>query len=221
MQAALALIPPREHDVVHLTAVAMAATMAGDPGARDATLRAMKAALASPHGHTHTLGIGWPLVWLEEYELARSFIARSVAIQREGGFLSYLPQALLATAELDFRTGRWDQARTDAHEALRLFEESQQPTEAAVASAFLAKLEAVCGEEESARTHAANAQNSDARSGLRTATAYASAALGLLEAGRANYVEAIEHLEAANAISNAGALASHGCSPWRRTWRKR
>jgi DNA-binding CsgD family transcriptional regulator len=208
--AALALIPEGELDVVHLTAVAMASTMAGSVGAREAVHQAMEAAIASPHGHTHTLGIGWPLVWLEEYDLARSFIARSVAIQRKGGFLSYLPQALLAMAELDFRTGHWDQARIDAHEALRLFEESQQPTEAAIASAFLARLEAACGEEQPARAHAAAAHNSDARSGLRAATAYAAAALGVLEMGRAKYPEAIEHFEAADAIVNAGGIGE----PW-------
>ena len=210
VQTALDLIPEREHDVVHLTAMAMAATIAGDPGARDVTLRSMEAAMATPHGHTHTLGIGWPLVWLEEYDLARSFIARSVAIQREGGFLSYLPQALLAMAELDFRTGSWDQSRTNGQEALRLFEESQQPTEAAMASSFLARLEAVCGEEESARAHASAALNSDARYGLRAATAYSGSALGLLEMGRSTYPEAIERFEQASAICNVGGIGE----PW-------
>jgi DNA-binding CsgD family transcriptional regulator len=207
VQQALDLIPEGEHDVVHMTAMAMASTLAGDPGAREATLRAMEAAMSAPNGHTHTLGIGWPLVWLEEYDLARSFIARSVAIQREGGFLSYLPQALLAMSELDFRTGNWDQARTNGQEAFRLFEESQQPTEAAMASSFLARLEAVCGEEGSARAHASAAVNSDARYGLRAATAYARSALGLLEMGSS---EAIEHFEAASAICDAGGIGE----PW-------
>jgi hypothetical protein len=51
---------------------------------------------------------------LEEYELAAAFLGRSVEIQREGGFLAYLPQALLPLAELEYRTGHWDDARLHA-----------------------------------------------------------------------------------------------------------
>jgi tetratricopeptide (TPR) repeat protein len=166
----------------------------------------MDAAIAAPHGHTHTLGIGWPLVWLEEYEQARAFISRSVDIQQEGGHLAYLPQALLALAELDFRTGRWDLARINASEALRLFEEGQQPTEAAVASALLARLEAASGDDEAARHHAAAAEGSDVRSGLQAATAYAAAAIGLLGLGQGNYLDAIEHLRRARAIAISGGI---------------
>jgi DNA-binding CsgD family transcriptional regulator len=207
---ALTLVPESERDLVHLASVAMTRTMAGHPGARDAVLLAMEAAIAAPHGHTHTLGIGWPLVWLEEYELARAFISRSVDIQREGGHLAYLPQALLALAELDFRTGRWDLARLNASEALRLFEEGQQPTEAAIASALLARLAAVCGDDEAARRYAATAEASDLRSGLRAATAHAEAAIGLLDLGQGHYLDAIEHLRQARAVAISGGIGE----PW-------
>lgn len=213
VRAALELVPQIERDVVHLASVAMTSVMAGSPGARGATLQAMDSAIAVPHGHTHTLGIGWPLVWLEEYEPARAFITRSVELQRAGGHLAYLPQALLAMAELDFRTGRWEEARTNVGEALRLFDEGEQPTEAAVASALLARLEAACGEAEAARAHADAALRSDLHSGLRAATAYAGAALGLLELGAGNYATAIDHLQQARLISEAGGIGEPGVVP--------
>jgi DNA-binding CsgD family transcriptional regulator len=206
VEQALELVPEIERDVVHLASVAMTAAMAGAFGARAAALQAMDAAMVSPHGHTHTLGIGWPLVWLEEYEPARAFITRSVELQRAGGHLAYLPQALLPMAELDFRTGRWDLARTTAAEALRLFVEGQQPTEAAVASAMLARLEAACGDGEAARAHAAEATRTDLSSGLRAATAHAESALGLLELGQGNNSKAIDHLQEARLLAEAGGI---------------
>jgi DNA-binding CsgD family transcriptional regulator len=206
VERALELVPEIERDVVHLASVAMTAVMAGAPGARAATLQAMDSAMLSPHGHTHTLGIGWPLVWLEEYEPARAFITRSVDLQRAGGHLAYLPQALLPMAELDFRTGGWDLARTNAAEALRLFEEGQQPTEAAVASAMLARLEAACGDADAARAHAAAAERTDLSSGLRAATAHAESALGLLELGMGNHLRAIDHLQEARFLAEVGGI---------------
>lgn len=210
---ALVLLREHEHDLVHLVAVGMTRTMTGDLGARDAVLRAMHTAIATPHGHTHTLGIGWPLVWLEEYEQARAFISRSVQIQREGGHRAYLPQALLPLAELDLRTGRWDRALINASEALRLFDEEQQPTEAAVASALLARLEAASGADDVARRHAAAAVGSDIRFGLRTATAFAEAALGLLDLGRGHLLEAVEHLKQARAVAVRGGIGEPNLLP--------
>ena len=113
----------------------------------------MAAAAKAPHGHAHTLGIAWPLVWLEEYELARQVTDRAIAVQREAGFLLYLPQSLLPRAELDFRTGNWDAALAEASEALALFEETGQPAEAAAASAVLARMEAARGNADECRAH--------------------------------------------------------------------
>ena len=189
VEEALALLPTSERNLVHLSALGMVTTMAGEPTARDWVLAAAESAFVSVHGHMHTLGIGWPLVWLEDYERAYGFITRSVSIQRQGGHLAYLPQALLALAEVDYRTGRWEPARSHAEEALRLFQEGEQPTEAAVASAYLARLEAVSGYDEAAVRHASEAIEGDLRSGLQAASAFASAALGLLALGRGRYDE--------------------------------
>ncbi|HJU80263.1 MAG TPA: AAA family ATPase [Acidimicrobiia bacterium] len=210
VEQALALVPEGERDVVHHAAIAMAQTMAGHPEARNSARAAAKAAIASPYGHIHSLGIGWPLVWLEEYELANAFIKRSVEIQRSGGFLAYLPQALLPLAELEFRTGSWDNARLHAEEALGLFDELLQPTEKAFASSLLARIEAAFGDEESSRAHARSALDSDVRSGLRAATANAKGALGFLEVGLGNYQAASEHLEESRNLFELGGTAE----PW-------
>jgi DNA-binding CsgD family transcriptional regulator len=207
---ALRLVPEADYELVHLASVAMTRTMAGHQGARRALLKALDAAMAAPHGHTYTLGIGWPLVWLEEYERARAFISRSTNIQTEGGHLAYLPQALLPLAELDYRTGRWDVARANASEAFRLFTESQQPTEAAVAATLLARLAAATGDHDEVQHFVDIAAASDLSSGLKAATAHAEAALGLADLGAGRYLDAVEHLRRVQAITLAGGIGE----PW-------
>jgi DNA-binding CsgD family transcriptional regulator len=172
--------------------------------------RAAQAAISSPHGHIHSLGIGWPLVWLEEYELANAFIKRSIEIQRQGGFLAYLPQALLPLAELEFRTGHWDDARIHVTEALGLSEDLRQPIEASFASSLLSRIEAGFGDEISSRTHARSALDTELRLGLRSATANAKAALGFLEVGLGNYQAALADLEESRNVCEMGGATE----PW-------
>lgn len=210
VERALELLPPGEHDVVHLAALSMSRTVAGRPGARDAALAAAAAAARAPHGHAHTLGIAWPLVWLEEYEEARAVTDRAIAVQREAGFILYLPQSLLSRAELDFRTGNWDAATSAAEEALDLFEETQQPTEAASAAAVLARMEAARGNAEACRRLAQRALACDVEFGLRSSSAHALAALGLLELGARRPEEAIAPLETATRIAALGVVGE----PW-------
>jgi DNA-binding CsgD family transcriptional regulator/energy-coupling factor transporter ATP-binding protein EcfA2 len=210
VEEAVALVPRDQWDLVHLTSLGMVRTMAGHPLARESVMEAMTAAHAAPHGHTHTLGIGWPLLWLEDYEKARAFITRSIASQREGGHLAFLPQALLALGELNYRTGDWSAARDNANEALTLFLEGRQPTEAAIASALLARLDACVGDESAARIHSAAAAKSDVGSGLRAATAHAEAGLGLLALGLGNHLEAIAHFREARLLLVTGGVEE----PW-------
>ncbi|MBM2822853.1 MAG: LuxR family transcriptional regulator [Thermoleophilia bacterium] len=206
----LALLPAGEHDIVHLTALSMSRTVAGRDGARDSALAAAAAAARAPHGHAHTLGIAWPLIWLEEYDVAREVTDRATAIQREAGFLLYLPQSLLPQAELDFRTGRWEIAISAAAEALALFEETQQPTEAASAAAVLARMEAARGNGQECQALAQRALASDVEFGLRSSSAHALAALGLLALGSRRPEEAIAPLETTERILKLGAVGE----PW-------
>ncbi len=210
VERALAILPHDERDVIHLVALSMSQTVAGRNGARDAALAAAAAAALSPHGHAHTLGIAWPLIWLEEYDVAREVTDRAIAVQREAGFLLYLPQALLPHSELDFRTGRWDSAMQAAAEALALFEETQQPSEAAAAAGVLARMHAARGNAEECRALAQRALASDVEFGLRSASAHALAALGLLALGSRRPDEAIAPLESAERIAALGAVGE----PW-------
>jgi DNA-binding CsgD family transcriptional regulator len=207
---ALAILPAGEHELVHLVAMSMSQTAAGRPGARRAALAAAAAAADAPHGHAHTLGIAWPLIWLEEYEAAREVVARALAIQREAGFLLYLPQTLLPLAELDFRTGRWETAIASAREALELFRETHQPTEAASAAAVLARMEAARGNSAACHALVEAALAGDVEFGLRSSSAYALAALGFLELGARRPEEAAASLETAERIASRGAIGE----PW-------
>ena len=210
VERALAILPAGEHEVVHLAALSMSQTVAGTVGARGSALAAAAAAAKAPHGHAHTLGIAWPLVWLEEYDMAREVTDRATALQREAGFLLYLPQSLLPQAELDFRTGRWETAVSAAAEALALFEETRQPTEVASAAAVLARMEAARGNAEECRALAQRALASDVEFGLRSSAAHALAALGLLALGSRRPHEAIAPLETVERISKLGAVGE----PW-------
>ena len=210
VERALALLPAGEHEVVHLVALSMSRTVAGRDGAREAAFAAAAAAKRAPHGHAHTLGIAWPLIWLEEYDAARDAIEWALAIQREAGFMLYLPQSLLTLAELSFRTGDWTGAAAAGVEALDLFEETYQPSEAATASGVLCRLEAVRGNADVCRDFARRAFTSDVEFGLRSASAHALAALGLLALGGRHPEEAIEPLEAAERIAGLGEVRE----PW-------
>lgn len=207
---ARAVLPEGEHDLVHLVAVSMSQTAAGRKGARDAALAAASAAAKAPHGHAHTLGIAWPLIWLEEYDAAREVAVRALAIQREAGFLLYVPQSLLPLAELDFRTGRWETAIAAAREALDLFRETLQPTEAASAAAVLARMEAARGKADACRALAQIALAGDVEFGLRSSSAQALGALGLLALGARQPEDAVAPLGTAERMARRGAVGE----PW-------
>jgi ATP/maltotriose-dependent transcriptional regulator MalT len=209
VERALAVLPAG-HDLLHQAALSMSRTVAGRDGAREAALGAADAAARSPHGHAHTLAIAWPLVWLEEYDAAREVTERATGIQREAGFLLYLPQALLPQAELDFRTGAWERAVAAAREALELLDETKQPAEAAWAAAVLSRMEAALGNADCCRTLAQRALASDVECGLRSSSAHALAALGLLALGARSPEEAIAPLEAAERLIALGSVRE----PW-------
>jgi DNA-binding CsgD family transcriptional regulator len=170
--------------------------------------------IGTASGHRQSSAMGWPLVWVEEYDVARSMLNWAVGVQRAGGALRHLPQSLHPLAELDFRTGRWVPALAAAYEAIGLFEETGQPTERGFACATAARVEAALGRAEECRTHATEAFAADAAAGLLIATAYAGAALGLLELGRGDPEAAIVALEPVERILRDGEVGE----PWIVHW---
>lgn len=210
VERALSLIPEGERDAVHHASLAMARTMAGHPEARSTARLAAELATAAPLGHIHSLGIAWPLIWLEEYELAAAFLNRSARIQTESGFIAYLPLSILPLAELEYRTGQWDSARQHIQEAIHLLEESDQPTEASIALALLARIEAASGDVDAGRSHALAAGQGKTTLELGVSSMYSRAVLGFLELGLGNNQDAIEHLEWCWAEAKRGGTAA----PW-------
>jgi DNA-binding CsgD family transcriptional regulator len=197
-------------DMLQLSALAMTQTMAGDPHATATALTAAHEGIASRRGHLHTLGIAWPLIWLEQYDAAREFVTWAVHVQREGGYHSFLPQSLLPEAELDFRTGHWDRALAGASEAAQLYEETGQSVDGAIAASTLARIEAARGNGSACVQHAGKALDGDRASGLRAATAFAEAGVGHLELARQRFDQAIEHLSKAAAIAVDGGVLEPG-----------
>jgi DNA-binding CsgD family transcriptional regulator len=95
-------------------------------------------------------------------------------------------------------------------EALALFEETEQPSEAAAAAALLARMEAARGRADECRSLAQRALASDVEFGLRSSAAYALAALGFLALGMRTPEEAIAPLETAERIARSGSVGE----PW-------
>lgn len=210
VERALALLPHGQHELVDLVARSMSLGIAGAPGAREAAHDAVAVAARSAHGHAHTLGFAWPLVWMEDYELARAVTDRAIAVQRESGFQLYLPHSLLPRAELEFRTGQWDAAIVAATEAMELFEETHQPADAATAAAVLARMHAVRGHEARCHALAERALAGEVEFGLRSGGALALAALGILALGLRRPADALAPLEAAARIAEVGEVGE----PW-------
>ena len=91
-----------------------------------------------------------------------------------------------------------------------MFEECQQPTEAAIAAGLLARIEACSGDSVATRHYAGLAAAGDVISGMRTATAFAEAALGILELGGSHPEEAAADLDRALVVVREGAIGE----PW-------
>ncbi|HEY7626152.1 MAG TPA: AAA family ATPase [Ilumatobacteraceae bacterium] len=210
---ALELAAGQPRDVLQMSSLGMTQTMAGHPDALRTAKAAAAAGLTGKRGHLHALGIAWPLVWLEEYELAERFISAAVRIQRDGGYHSFLGQSLSPGAELAFRVGRWLDAHAAATEACQLLVETNQPADAAIAASTLARIEASRGADADCIEHASRAFEGDRASGMRAATAFAEAALGHLALGHRRFGEAITHLSRAHEIATSGGLGEPGLLP--------
>jgi DNA-binding CsgD family transcriptional regulator len=207
--------PTRPRMPAERNAYALAKTMAGDVTGPALLLELAHEAGKDVHtGHQMGAAVGWPLVWVEEYTVARTLLTWAVGVQRSGGSLRHLPQSLIELAELDFRVGRWVPALAGAYEAIGLFEETAQRTELGFAQATIARMEAALGRDEECRRRAQAGFAADAASGLLLASVLAGAALGLLELGRGDPEAAIVALEPVERIVREGRLGE----PWLIQW---
>jgi class 3 adenylate cyclase/DNA-binding CsgD family transcriptional regulator len=122
------------------------------------------------------------LTWIEEYDLARQLITKTIDAARQQSALGALPYPLAGLSELDFRTGHWAAAYAGAAEGVRFGEETGQDTTHAFSLVCLARVEAAQGREEDCRKHIAQALEI-APHGIGGAAAQAVSVLGLLELG--------------------------------------
>jgi DNA-binding CsgD family transcriptional regulator len=117
---------------------------------------------------------------------------RAVALARERGLVSVLPQALAAqSTELTGRS-RFDLAYAAAEEGRRLALDIGQPWTASWHVVNLATVEALRGQEDEARAHVDVLQQLQAASG--TSIPFGERVLGLLDLTRGRPAEALEHL---------------------------
>jgi DNA-binding CsgD family transcriptional regulator len=143
------------------------------------------------------------LIWLERYETAEQALDQVVEHARARNAPALLPVPLALLAETAFRTGRWEDARRLATEAVNAGERVGQPHGRALGFGCLARLYAARGLELQCRSQAtAVVEHAPEGSWSR---AQAAAALGLLALGIGETHEAVCHLKAA-----ATMLTAHG-----------
>jgi DNA-binding CsgD family transcriptional regulator len=143
--------------------------------------------------------LGQYACWMEDYDTARRELKLGVAIARDKGFVSDLPYALGALAELEFRVGDWIAARAHAEEALRLAEDAGQFIH--FGHVVLLVLDAVTGNVDAARTYADMLATDGARAGSPSLELYVTAGRGLLELGLDRPRAAISHLSRARELA--------------------
>jgi ATP/maltotriose-dependent transcriptional regulator MalT len=129
---------------------------------------------------------------------------RAVALAREGGLLSVLPQALAAQSTELIGRSRFDLGYSVAEEGRRLALDIGQPWTAGWNVANLATVEALRGQEDEARAHVDVLQQLVATSGA-SFSILGERVLGLLDLTLGRAAEALEHLRG-YAAAPAGVL---------------
>lgn len=148
-------------------------------------------------------GVCW--LALEHLPEARVLLERAVSSSRAVNAAGSLAMQLPWLTTLNLLEGRWNEALADAHDALRLIEETGWTTYRPTGLSVLARVEAGMGRPE-CREHAESAIAVAQELGTAPLEAHARAALGLFELGQASYGEAADQLE--EALRIAGDAAS-------------
>jgi DNA-binding CsgD family transcriptional regulator/tetratricopeptide (TPR) repeat protein len=153
------------------------------------------------------------LVWVEEYDVARSTMLRSIAGYRAAGVT--VSSLLTDLADLDFRTGRWAQSLSSLGEALAIAENAGQTKQLGYALSRLVTLDAVTGKESDCRQHAAELRDRGGETAdLALVRCRTEAALGLLDLGGGRVEDAIDHLETVAALMRSLEVREPGVLWW-------
>jgi DNA-binding NarL/FixJ family response regulator len=144
---------------------------------------------------------GQVATWFERFDFADALLRRQVAAARDASAVGRLVYPLASLSYLQWRRGRWTQARADAEEAVRLARDTGQLAQLANALCALAFVEAGRGDARAAAEHSAEAQRIVEQMGGRTPFAiYVQAALGFASLTEERNDAAVEHLERAQRI---------------------
>ncbi len=151
-------------------------------------------------------------IWLEEYDRAEPLLDRVIGYARDAGALGVLPQALAINSELQFRIGRWADARASAAESARLAEETRQTN--LYALFVTARMDAVSGSAAECERTAARITEMAGRFGVPLMALLTGSALGLLALGQGDTDTAIARLEAVQRLPVVQRLRNPTAVPW-------
>jgi len=151
-------------------------------------------------------------IWLEDYAMAGRVLERIISTARSTGALGVLPQALAIASELEFRMGRWPQARAYAEESVALAEETRQANLYGVY--FVARIDAMQGRVEDARTMLNRTRAMSARVEVHCMDLYIGYTSGLLALGEGDLDEAISRLEELRVLPLAMQTRDQTIVPW-------
>ncbi|MET0493511.1 MAG: AAA family ATPase [Actinoplanes sp.] len=151
-------------------------------------------------------------IWLEGFDRAAELLDRVVAAARTSGALGVLPQALGIQSELQFRIGRWHDARVSAAESLRLASETRQAD--LYGLFFAGRLDAVQGRPEDCQRRVTRTMKVADRLGVDCMALYTGHELGLLALGQGEAGEAITRLEAVRGLPVVAQIHDPAVVPW-------
>jgi DNA-binding CsgD family transcriptional regulator len=134
-------------------------------------------------------------MWVDRFSDARRLLDGMVNHARELSAPGMLPLALAVRGDLEFWTGSWMSAFSDAWNAASLARESQQSAVLPYALVTMARVESASGREPDAREHLETAAELAGELGHRSIEYWAQATMGFLELGAGRNREAAGCLE--------------------------
>jgi DNA-binding CsgD family transcriptional regulator len=151
-------------------------------------------------------------MWLEDYAVADQLLDRIISQARNAGALGVLPRALGLASELEYRRGRWTQARAYAEESLALAEETRQAN--LFELHFVARIDAAQGRADDAQRTIKRLRDLAQRYEADCMAPYSGHTLGLLALGRGDLDEAISQLEAVQVLPVVAKTCDQTVIPW-------
>jgi DNA-binding CsgD family transcriptional regulator len=169
-------------------------------------------ALESESADPILLWTGVALSWIEDYERARAVHERIIATARRLSAPSMLPFPLAWRSAVDFRTGKWADARSSAAESVRLGRELGQMSPFGLMT--LARVDAAQGHEQDCREAAAASLELARRHRVGSLEVIVRGTLGFLELGLGRYEAVVDQLGPVAAYADSSTLGNPIVVQW-------